>query len=414
MDYFGNSHFEPSDIDTTGTVDETQKISSYQISYPYLKLPKGKIRANIQVPSGGSVVGYGNPPMDRTTKVWDASGTLVIGSVSVTGSEDWVAGNFSVDGFAVGNAVYGVNDKTERGLLKNITARGNDHGFLLEQNGSDNIGMSGGNIVVEDCVTHDGPNGFVTKMLNVTFRRCMAYDVTVQAYVVASDNINGKNIYSRATRTRLENCRSDGCWQGTTVYSRDCFSLDNSNSVNGTQNTYIDCTHTNVGNCQVHVGFYHPVSGFTPIDNYQVTIGGGEYSYAPVFGIRFDDAARPRVTAGFFSNCPNHIVFGVNCSDPVVSDQVTYYGPVNGILSPYIVECSGLATIGVDIVRDLIVFRNTKATTIYSITTTNARKKIAFTIDDNFTSLSIYGKIYTGKGLSGHLISDGLSWAVIT
>ena len=78
MDYFGNSYFEPSDIDTTGTVDETQKISSYQISYPYLKLPKGKIRANIQVPSGGSVVGYGNPPMDRTTKVWDASGTLVI------------------------------------------------------------------------------------------------------------------------------------------------------------------------------------------------------------------------------------------------------------------------------------------------------------------------------------------------
>ncbi|WVM88009.1 hypothetical protein UMZ34_16850 [Halopseudomonas pachastrellae] len=90
----------------------------------------------------------------------------------------------------------------------------------MEQNSIHADGRNGGNIVVTDCIHYGGPNGFVSKMRDVTFTRCFAYDVTVQAFVSVSDNINGADVYSRSLRTKFIDCGGDGVNEGLRIYSR--------------------------------------------------------------------------------------------------------------------------------------------------------------------------------------------------
>jgi hypothetical protein len=254
-------------------------------------------------------------------------------------------------------------------------------------------------------------------MLRVTFENCWAFDTTVQAFVAVSDNVNGAAIYSRAQQSRFINCGGDGNWQGLTVYSRDAFSTTNANNVSGTKDTYWggNSNFTNHGNAMVHTGFYYPVSGFTPLFNEEVTIDGGTWSGSPLSGIRFDDAARPRVLRGQFANCPNHIVFGTNCVDPYVSDAVSYFGPVNGILLPEYVETANATAVNVDIVRKTLIFRNTATTAVALLVSSASQRLLNILIDDVFTALSIDGKVYRGKGTALQLSYNGATgvWTVI-
>lgn len=397
------SFYQPNDLDLTGVTDESSKILGYLNTYKRVRLPgnSAKIRMDIVVPSGCSLVGGGRTDMNRTTKAWGAGGTTVIGSVGVTGSRGCVVGAMNIDAYALGgNALAGVNENTEDHYIYQVNTRANNHGQLWEQNGSDAGGSKGGNIFVTDCKHYGGPNGFVTKMRDVTFVRCFGYDVTVQCHVAVSDNINGANVYSRAQRTRFIDCGGDGCNIGVSIYSRDVFSDSNANGVAGTIDTYWSGTHTNVTAGFIHTGFFRPVdAGTTPLFNDQVTIDGGSYFNAPIFGIRFDDAARPRVLRGHFQNTLNPIVQGTNCVDLVVDPAVSVFGSINpGILSPYIIEATNSAAINVDIVREMLIFQNTVPTTVATLVTSARVKKIRVLIDDNVTTLSIGGRIAYGKG----------------
>lgn len=136
-----------------------------------------------------------------------------------------------------------------------------------------------------------------------------------------------------------------------------------------------------------------------------------------MFGVRFDDAARPRVLAGHFQNCANPIVYGVNCVDPYVDDAVSCYGAINpGILSPYIVETSGGSAINVDIVRSLLIFQNTAVTTVTQLVTSARTRHLRVLIDDTVTTLSIGGVALTGKGSVVELLWSDVTgaWTVMS
>ncbi|RWU21325.1 hypothetical protein DM813_19255 [Pseudomonas alkylphenolica] len=409
------SWYQPNDLDMSGGTDESAKVTAYLNLYKRVRLPAGTIKMNIVVPSWCALTGAGRTLLNRTSKVWLPGGTTVFGSIFFTGSQGCTLSRMNVDGYVNGNAVGGVSSTTRFIRLDEVNTRASDHNQLWEQNGTTTTGDAGGDIHVENCYAYDGPNGFVTKMLRATFVNCLAFDTTVQAFVAVSDNINGPTTYSRAQQSRFINCGGDGNHQGLTVYSRDAFSTNNANNVNGTKGTYWggNGKFTNIGNCNIHVGHYRPVSGFTPLFNEEVVIDGGDFSGSPLFGIRFDDAARPRVLSGHFANCPNHIVFGVNCVDPYVSDEVSYFGAVNGILRPQAIESSGASAINVDDIRKILIFRNTVSTQVNVLVSSAAQRVLKVLIDDAFTTLTIDSKVYTGRGVCLDLSYNGSAWTVV-
>jgi hypothetical protein len=412
------SFYQPNDLDLTGVTDETAKVLGYLGTYKRVRLPAGQVKLDIVVPSGCSLVGAGRTDMNRTSKVWGSGGTTVVGSVGVTGSQGCVVGAMNIDCFASGgNALAGVSSSTRDHYIYQVNTRANNHGQLWEQNAAPANRGQGGNIFITDCKHYDGPNGFVSKMKDVTFQRCYGYDVTVQCHVAVSDNINGATTYSRSENTRFIDCGGDGCNIGLTVYSRDVFSASNANGVAGTIGTYWNGTHTNVTAGFIHVGLFRPIDvGTTALFNDQVTIDGGQYFNAPVFGVRFDDAARPRVMAGHFQNCANPIVYGVQCVDPYVSDEVSCFGSINpGILSPSITDTGTAAAVNVDIVKSLLVFQRTSASTVTSLVSSARTRTLRVLINDDVTTLAIGGRALRGKGSVVDLLWDAnVGWIVLS
>lgn len=416
--------YQPQDLDVTGASDQSAKVLGYLNTYKRVRLPAGVIRIDsMTVPSNCSLVGAGNSLLDRSSKLWGAGATTIVGTVNLTGSVGCVVWDLNIDAFASGsNALAGVNAATRDHWIRRVNTRANNHNQLWEQNGSDPAGASGGNILVEDCKAYGGPNGFVTKTRGVTFRKCLAYDTTIQAFVVVSDNINGPNVYSRATNTRIENCGGDGNHQGVTIYSRDVFSETNANGVAGTQDTYVDVSFTNIGNCSVHVGFYTGgTAGFTRLYNDNVVITGGNYSApTPVFHIRFDDAARPRVMGGYFLGA-NAIVYGDFCVDPVVSPNVQTYLTNTGVLAAQAIAPLNTAAVNVDIAATRMVFKNTATTAVVAATLVSsaAKRELDVVIEDSFTSITIGSSIIKGLGTCAKLGFDSQSaansgWRIIS
>lgn len=414
--------YQPNDLDLTGVTDESAKVLGYLNTFKRVRLPGNNARiklANLTVPSGCSLIGGGRTDMNRTTKVWAAGGTTILGNIQLTNSKGCVVGAMNIDAFtAGGNALAGVSSSTSDHYIYEVNTRAADHGQLWEQNATGANRGQGGNIYARDCKHYDGPNGFVSKMKNVTFERCFAYDVTVQAHVAVSDNINGAAIYSRAENTQFIDCGGDGCNIGLTIYSRDAFSSSNANGVAGTIGTYWRGTHTNVIAGFIHVGLFRPVdAGTTALFNDQVTIDGGQYFNAPVFGVRFDDAARPRVMAGHFQNCLNPIVYGEQCVDPYVSDEVSVFGSINpGVMSPYIVDAGTAAAINVDIVKNLLILQRSTLTTVISLVSSARTRTLRVLIDDNVTTLAIGGRALAGKGsvIDLHWDSTTAAWTVMS
>ncbi|CAM3844588.1 hypothetical protein SAMN05216475_2053 [Pseudomonas synxantha] len=418
-------YFQPNDLDLSGIVNEQAKILAYLLKYKRVRIPAGKVNiGELAPPSGTSLVGYGKTRLNRSTKQWLSGGTTLIGSINLTGKTGCRLYDFNCDGYAAGNAIVGLSDSTEWHWIERVATRASDHNFLFEQNGADSAGRYGGNIFCVDCDAYDGPNGFVSKMLNVTFLRCFAYDVTVQSHVAVSDNINGPGVFSRAQNTKFIECGGDGCHIGCSIYSHDFYhGVSPANhvvTVNPSTGTYWSGTHTNVTNCQGHVGDYPEQPGspynFVPIFNNEVTVGGGNFQNSPLFGWRFDWAGRPRVLAGHFSGCVNPIVIGSNVVDLYVDYSVTRFGAINpGILSYEIVESSNANAINVSMVRDLLIVRNTEPTAISLLVTGNSFQRINIVLDDDLTTLTIGGRAIFGKGsaLSAEWNGELGAWRVI-
>lgn len=416
--FISANFYEPQGLDNTGATDLSALVLGYLETYRLVQLPAGVFRLdNLTVPSGCSLVGIGRSPLNRVTKVWtdQATSTTIIGQVQLTGSRGCFISDLNIDAYDIGgNALSGVNDSTRDHWITRVNTRANNHNQLWEANSLD-PGMAGsGNIYVEDCCAYDGPNGFVTKMRNVTFHNCKAYDTTIQAFVVVSDNINGPTIRSRAVNTRISNCGGAGNHQGVTVYSRDAHSEDNTYQIEGTQDTYIDVHFTDIGNCSVHVGFYTGgTAGFTRLYNDNVVIVGGNYSApTPAFHIRFDDAARPRVLGGYFLGA-NGIVYGDFCVDPVVTDGVKTYGPMTGILAAEKVFTGGETAVNVDSARTRVVFQNTVTTVVSSVVSSNSSRELDIVINDSLTSVVLGSVVISGIGAYAKIAWDSASWKVL-
>ncbi len=136
---------------------------------------------------------------------WDEEGTLLVGGINCSNSTNVTVRDLTIDSFdSKGNALCGMTPRTGNILIERVTTRANNHGQLWEANDSNPQNNNAiGNIIAKDCVHYHGPNGFVTKHKNVSFINCKAIDVDVQAFVVASDNINLNGRYSRATGTKI-------------------------------------------------------------------------------------------------------------------------------------------------------------------------------------------------------------------
>lgn len=166
---------------------------------------KGTYRVGELKPPSNCILSGGGQLTYTEGKGWDEEGTLLVGGVNCSNSTNVTVKDLTIDSFdSKGNALCGMTPRTGNILIERVTTRANNHGQLWEANDSNPQNNNAiGNITAKDCVHYHGPNGFVTKHKNVSFINCKAIDVDVQAFVVASDNINLNGRYSRATGTKI-------------------------------------------------------------------------------------------------------------------------------------------------------------------------------------------------------------------
>lgn len=136
-----------------------------------------------------------------------------------------------------GNAVQGIGSATQSIWCDGLVTFAANHNYLFEQSNSDPNGGTGGGHLIESGEMHGGPNGVAIKCLNVVVRKMIAHDITSQAYVAVSDNINGNALYSRAQNVSFVDCAvGQRVAYGAHVYSRDTRSITNANGVQPAKN----------------------------------------------------------------------------------------------------------------------------------------------------------------------------------
>lgn len=241
-------------LDLTGVADASAAIHAALLAYKRVRLPATadgqSIKATITMLPGQTLSGAGKKIWDRTS-AWIGIGTLIIGGIVTSDATGAIVSDLAIDAFAGGgNGIVAVTDTTKGVRVRRCAVRANNHCYLFEKNSADNMGALINDILVEDCVSYSGPNGFVSKMRGVTFRNCFAYDVNVQAFVAVSDNINGASVYSRARDVLFDNCWGYGCQTNLRVYSRDTRSLNNANAVQPANSIY--WRGGNLGECGQH------------------------------------------------------------------------------------------------------------------------------------------------------------------
>ena len=209
-------------LDLTGKEDMTNVISQYLKKNGRIHLPDGIIKANISIPSNGSISGAGQKKFDHITSQWSGSGTLILGTLDLSESVGFSVAHLSIDSYDTGrNSIQAIKPISGKGRVMNVSTRANNHGQLWEANDDNAQNVNAiGDVLIKDCTHFGGPNGFVTKHKNITFVRCHAFDVSVQAFVIASDNINGSRKFSRATETTLVDCYAERCNECIRIYSR--------------------------------------------------------------------------------------------------------------------------------------------------------------------------------------------------
>lgn len=160
----------------------------------------------IKIQSNCTIIGSGQLQFQENE--WHGKGSLIIGEVDCSNAVNFIIKDLTIDNYqSNGNALSGTTPRTGNCLITNITTRANNHGQLWEANDDNPENKNSiGNIIVKNCIHYHGPNGFVSKHKNVSFINCVAHDVNVQAFVIASDNINLNNKYSRAIGTKIISC----------------------------------------------------------------------------------------------------------------------------------------------------------------------------------------------------------------
>jgi hypothetical protein len=424
-EFLDGGWFTPKDLDLTGVTDESNKVLTYLTQYKRVRLPKTaegqSIKLQLTMPNGTSLVGHG--AMEWSGISWTGEGTLVVGAVRLNDRKSCVVACVSIDGYALGiNPLAGAGPLTENHYIRRVNTRANSHGQLWEQKGNDPIGDYGGNIRVEDCKHWGGPNGFVTKMRAVHFVRCKSYGTSVQSFVIASDNITGANVYSRASGTLMVDCYADGGNEGIRIYSRDHFSLANENGVLGVKDTKI-------------FGFSHGVFSQFVMRTGDSGSGATNGNFARVLNADLHINGR---FLGFGGNgTPLHLemvdrvdidsLFGNNAGGVNISFGNQVFGVDRGKL-----KTNGVAMIGAEklaainpinsTVIDLtlrpkiIRFQNNAFTSISTINGLTGVPFFEFTciIEDGFTRLSFItaGTLHGKRGDSIDIVWDGASFFV--
>ena len=404
------------DLDTSGVIDESATISALWAKYKTIKLPRGRIKANINVPSGCALIGSGQQGFDRASLAWDGCGTLLIGTLGFSGSKFCTFGNLSIDTFDLGtNAIVGATSGTEYIYGKQVTTRANNHGQLWEQNGIYADGRDGGDIVVEDCIHYGGPNGFVTKMKNVNFIRCFAYDVTVQAFVAVSDNVNGQGVFSRALNCNFIDCGGDGNNEGLRVYSRNYH--DGVDAVAGALGIrWIRSDVSGVSGRIVRTGDFISTAtsgGFTRIINETVELQDGGFVGAPYSAIRFENVNRPIISGSpVFGGNSTNVEFGDDTLNPIFSDKIQFADAPDGSENRILSIATNVQTISLLNKPEVVVFNNTSTVTVNAVTGMSGVYfyKTRFVIADEFTTCTFTGRSHRGSGTTFEAYYNGASW----
>lgn len=296
--------YTPQDLVLDGVTDQTAAVLESLNTWKRVRLPAGNIKLDLTVPSGCSLFGAGAKVWDTGSDTWTGSGTLIYGRLKVNDQQGCAAGLMAVDGYALGvNAIEAVGPLTNHHAFYRINTRANDHGWLLESRATTPEAAAFiGNIRIEDCIHYGGPNGFAVKMANVDLHRCYANEVTVQGFVATSDNIIGATTYSRAINVNFFDCGGGGNAVTLRIYSRDHFSLDNSNGVLPAK--YIRWVRGDLSGCSehgAHIGdFYSPTPGFSYINPEDVSIEGANLVLNTLRGVFVSRGTRIRISSNTF------------------------------------------------------------------------------------------------------------------
>lgn len=364
---------------------------------------------------------------DRINSVW-TGGTVILGGIQMgAGAKYSYLHDFGSD-----NAAGTVTAQGGNGLLCNATGfygirferiktRGADHNILIEQNGTDPQGgvAQGGGVIVRDCEGFGGPNGIAIKAYDVTVERTRMSDVTIQAFVSVSDNINGASTYSRAQFVRFKDCGGDNNQAKFRVYSRDTRSLNNANGVQPQYWTTWD--GGDLGACAQYgaqIGDFTsqtsmgPVGAQTLLTNRHVFIKGAKcdrngnngmiFLNVDTGGVDFCHFENNGLNSGFTNK---HIDYSISASVLNLSIGLnnTYRGPSLGKERGIIAWAAGATTVTTDTGARLYQTANTVATTISTVTTQRPAETIKIQITDAFTTLAfaknVSGATVTKTGL---------------
>lgn len=405
--------FTPDDLDLTGSTDNSAKVLAYLVAHKRVRLPAGSVKLDITVPSDRSLFGAGELTWDAGSGQWLGAGTLILGNVRFNNKQRVTFGLASVDSFAGGgNALSGQGPNTSNIYIARTNTRANNHGHLWEQNGSDPLGSIGGNIVLEDCNHFGGPNGFAVKMRNVTLIRCNASGTTVQAFPIVSDNINGANVYSRATNVRLIDCGGSGNKTTLRVYTRDEFSTNNANGVQPASN--IRWIRGELSGCSEHgshIGdFYQGTPTRTQINCEDVQVlwaRAVSNSLRAVIVTLGDRITAKHCTMGS-NGGGNNITFdnfGTRVTSLDVTENYTY-GSAVGAECGVILVPVGSAILNASHGGKVYKTANTAATTIATFSGGMPGQELTLQIDDNFSICTVGGVSVTGKGTCAEYAYD--------
>lgn len=378
---------------------------------------------NLKVLSGCRLSGSGGQIFDTNTSTWSGSGTLLKSSISVSGANGFIISDLSVDTYSLGtNAISAVTPNTGNGIIERVNTRANNHGVLIEANDTNPSNTNSiGNFLVVDCNHYHGPNGFVTKHKNVTFLRCKAYYVTIQAFVVASDNINGNTTYSRATGTIIQDCWSindstiNSNNESVRVYSRD-YNMSSA-TVLGTYDTRI-INFNGIGSAGAVVRYGElnaSYSNFQKVSNLDSLILDMPYNLSRYQGIRLDSVTRMTIdnciwgnqaNVGLMNNTIEGLILGPNNK---AKSGASATGIENGIL----VSNDGSTTILPYGGQRVIKFQNTVATTVNSIGLGFLGREHTLIIEDRYTTVTINGLQSKGYGTVLKIRYNGTGWDIV-
>lgn len=382
-----------------------------------VRLAKKTYTEQVTIRSGTKLVGSGLCIFDGVS--W-SEGSLIVGSVSCSDAVGFTLEDFSVDGVP-GNmdALFGTTPGTGKGEVHRVGTRSLRHGQLWEANDNNPLNSNAiGGIVVKDCKHWGGSNGFVTKHKDVSFVDCVAYDVVVQSFVVASDNINGAGTYSRATGTRILNCSAHNNSterpnnEGLRIYSREYVLLED--NVLGTYDTIVDNFDSRgAAGSNLRVGELSQTNPqFKRVVNSDIKILNMPYNFVAMLRplIRLDSAARVLLDGCTWGNQKNvDLLFDQN-SNIVFGNNIIKIGAApTGAESGVLLVTDGAVQINPTGGEKDIIIRNTVATNINNIAFGVIGRKHTVYIDDQVTTVLING-YFRGKGTSVTFTYDGTTW----